>query len=72
MKKDYYIQVNDDMMPIKISLTDDEAITTMKVLKELAEGTDHEILVDISDEFNNELYNNMDKWSSKHEYLLTK
>ena len=68
MKKDYYIQVNDDMMPIKISLTDDEAITTMKVLKELAEGTDHEILVDISDEFNNELYNNMDKWNSKHEY----
>lgn len=68
MKKDYYIQVNDDMIPIKISLTDDEAITTMKVLKELAEGTDHEILVDISDEFNNELYNNMDKWNSKHEY----
>ena len=68
MKKDYYIQVNDDMMPIKISLTDDEAITTMKVLKELAEGTDHEILVDISDEYNNELYNNMDKWNSKHEY----
>ena len=68
MKKDYYIQVNDEMIPIKISLTDDEAITTMKVLKELAEGTDHEILVDISDEFNNELYNNMDKWNSKHEY----
>ena len=68
MKKDYYIQVNDDMIPIKISLTDDEAITTMKVLKELAEGTDHEILVDISDEYNNELYNNMDKWNSKHEY----
>ena len=68
MKKDYYIQVNDDMIPIKISLTDDEAITTMKVLKELAEGTDHEILVDISDEFNNELYGNMDKWNSKHEY----
>ena len=56
------------MIPIKISLTDDEAITTMKVLKELAEGTDHEILVDISDEYNNELYNNMDKWNSKHEY----
>ena len=68
MKKDYYIQVNDDMIPIKTSLTDDEAITTMKVLKKLAEGTDHEILVDISDEFNNELYNNMDKWNSKHEY----
>ena len=68
MKKDYYIQVNDDMIPIKISLTDDEAITTMKVLKELAEGTDNEILVDISDEFNNELYDNMEKWSNKHEY----
>lgn len=65
MKKKYYIQVNDYMEPVKVYLTEEELNTVIYVLKEIANG-DKDALVQIDDEYDNELYGNYDEWIQTH------
>ena len=62
--KSYYIQVNNDMKPVKMELSDSEAITVMKVLRKLANGTNNDLLVGITDDSGNELYDNWTEWNN--------
>lgn len=66
MKKEYYVQVNNYMTPVKVRLTEDEANAVAYVLKEIAK-VDMDALVEISeDESGDILYDNYDEWVENH------
>ena len=66
MKKNYYVQVNDYMTPVKVSLTENEANAVAYVLEEIA-NSDEDALVEIKDEdYGNILYGNYDEWIKTH------
>ena len=66
MKKEYWVQVNNYMAPVKVQLTEEEANAVVYVLKEIAK-VDTDSLVEISDdESGNILYDNYDEWIENH------
>ena len=66
MKKYYYVQVNDYMTQVKVSLTEDESKTVAYVFEEIAKS-DKDALVEIRDEDSgNVLYGNYDEWIKTH------
>lgn len=65
MKKEYTVQVNDYMTPVKVMLTEEEANAVAYVLEEIAKS-DKDSLVNISDEYGNELYDNYNEWTETH------
>lgn len=65
MKKEYTVQVNDYMTPVKVMLTEEEANAVAYVLEEIAKS-DKDSLVNISDEYGNELYDNYNEWIETH------
>ena len=65
MKKEYVVQVNDTMTPVKVKLTQSEAEAVAYVLKEVV-ASDPDALVGIEDEDGNELYSNYDEWIKTH------
>ena len=65
MKKEYTVQANDYMTPVKVMLTEEEAKTVAYVLEEIAKG-DKNSLVSIEDEYGNELYGNYNEWIETH------
>ena len=66
MKEYYYVNVNDNMTPVRVKLTKSEANAVAYVLKEIAK-VDNDALVGIEDENGNELYGNYDEWIKTHE-----
>lgn len=57
----YWIQVNEEMNPVKVYLTKEEVEGVIKVLKEIVkENPDY--LCSITDEDDEELYSNYDEW----------
>ena len=65
MKREYLVQVNDYMTPVKVMLTEGEANAVAYVLEEIAKS-DEDALVSIEDEYGNELYGNYDEWIETH------
>jgi hypothetical protein len=65
MKKEYIVQVNDEMTPVKVMLTESEAEAVAYVLKEVV-ASDPDALVGIEDDDGNELYSNYDEWAKTH------
>lgn len=66
MKKEYWVQVNNYMTPVKVQLTEEEANAVAYVLTEIAK-VDTDSLVEISDdESGNILYDNYDEWIENH------
>ena len=66
MKKEYWVQVNNYMTPVKVQLTEAEANAVAYVLKEIAK-VDMDSLVEISDnESGDILYDNYDEWIKNH------
>lgn len=66
MKRTYIVQVNDYMTPIKVELTESEAMVVAYVLEEVAKN-DEDALVEIKDEDTDEvLFDNYDKWIKTH------
>lgn len=65
MKKQYIVQVNDTMTPVKVQLTEEQANAVAYVLEEIAKS-DKDALVAIEDEDGEELYSNYDEWIETH------
>ena len=66
MKKEYWVQVNDYMTPVKVRLTEAEAQAVAYVLKEVVR-VDANALVEISeDESGDILYDNYNEWIKNH------
>lgn len=65
MIREYTIQVNDYMTPIKVKLTENEAHAVAYVLEEIAKA-DKDSLVGIEDDDGNELYGNYNEWIMTH------
>lgn len=66
MKRNYYVQVNDYMTPVKVELTEEEAKAVAYVLEEIAKE-DKDDLVEIKDEDTGDiLFDNYDEWIKTH------
>lgn len=65
MKNTYFVQVNNYMTPARVRLTEEEAQTVAYVLKEIAKS-DPDALVNISDDCDNDLYDNYNEWVENH------
>lgn len=66
MKKEYWVQVNNYMTPVKVRLTEEEAQAVAYVLKEVAK-VDTDALVEISDDESGDiLYDNYNEWVENH------
>ena len=65
MKKEYTVQVNDYMIPVKVELTELEARAVAYVLEEIAKS-DKDSLVEIMDEDGEVLYDNYNEWIETH------
>lgn len=66
MKNVYYVQVNNYMTPVRVMLTEEEAIAVAYVLKEIAKE-DKDALVEIKDDdYGETLYGNYDEWIETH------
>ena len=61
MKETYFVQVNDDMTPVRVELTETEVDTVKYVLEEISNAnTDLSVCVSAHD--GTELYSNYDEW----------
>ena len=66
MEKNYWIQVNDYMEPVKVALTKEEAKGVEKVLKQI-EKEDPDSLIQMTDESGDVVYvDNYNEWSKTH------
>ena len=61
MKETYFVQVNDDMTPVRVELTETEVDTVKYVLEEIAKSNT-DLLVSLSANDGTELYSNYDEW----------
>ena len=66
MKKEYTVQVNDYMTPVRVKLTESEANTVAYVLEEVVKS-DKDALVGISNEDTGDiLFDNYEEWNETH------
>lgn len=66
MKRNYYVQVNDYMTPVKVELTESEARVVAYVLEEIVKN-DKDALVEIKAEDTGDiLFDNYDEWIKTH------
>ena len=66
MKKEYTVQVNDYMTPVRVELTKSEANTVAYILEEIAKS-DKDALIEIAEEDTGDiLFDNYDEWSKTH------
>lgn len=61
MKETYFLQINDDMTPVRVELTETEVETVRYVLEEIAKANT-DSLVGLSTNDGTELYSNYDEW----------
>ena len=61
MKETYFVQVNDDMTPVRVELTETEVDTVKYVLEEIAKSNT-DLLVCLSANDGTELCSNYDEW----------
>ena len=61
MKETYFVQVNDDMTPVRVELTETEVDTVKYVLEESAKSNT-DLLVCLSANDGTELCSNYDEW----------
>ena len=68
MKRKYILQVNDYMTPIRVRLTEEEAMGVAYVLEEIAKSDKHS-LIHMEDEDGELLCDNYDEWYETHKNL---
>lgn len=68
MKRKYILQVNDYMTPIRVRLTEEEAMGVAYVLEEIAKSDKHS-LIHMEDENGEWLCDNYDEWYETHKNL---